>query len=444
MRGVITLTRPVVAIVGRPNVGKSMLFNRIVGERMAIVEDVPGVTRDRLYAKSEWSNREFNLIDTGGIEIEEDDRIINQIRLQAEIAIDQADVIIFVVDSSTGMTNADQDVMDILFRSQKPIVLAVNKVDNPDMMINTMEFYALGVGEPFGVSSIHGLGIGDLLDEVIAHFGPEVEEVEDDSTKVAVIGRPNVGKSSLVNAILGEDRVIVSDIAGTTRDSIDTKFMADGQEYTLIDTAGIRKRGKVYEKIEKYSVLRAMAAIEKADVCLIVLDASTGIAEQDKKIAGYAHEAGKASVFVYNKYDVIDKETDTINEITREIRNEFAFMDYAPIVFLSALTKKRIHTLLPVVDYVSEQHSQRIETHLINECIRDAIAINPPPTDKGRKLKIFYMTQVSVKPPSFVLFVNNQEIMHFSYERFLINKLRERFNFEGTPIRIMIREKDDY
>lgn len=444
MRGVITLARPVVAIVGRPNVGKSMLFNRIVGERMAIVEDVPGVTRDRLYAKSEWSNREFNLIDTGGIEIEEDDRIINQIRLQAEIAIDQADVIIFVVDSSTGMTNADQDVMDILFRSQKPIVLAVNKVDNPDMMINTMEFYALGVGEPFGVSSIHGLGIGDLLDEVIAHFGPEVEEVEDDSTKVAVIGRPNVGKSSLVNAILGEDRVIVSDIAGTTRDSIDTKFMADGQEYTLIDTAGIRKRGKVYEKIEKYSVLRAMAAIEKADVCLIVLDASTGIAEQDKKIAGYAHEAGKASVFVYNKYDVIDKETDTINEITREIRNEFAFMDYAPIVFLSALTKKRIHTLLPVVDYVSEQHSQRIETHLINECIRDAIAINPPPTDKGRKLKIFYMTQVSVKPPSFVLFVNNQEIMHFSYERFLINKLRERFNFEGTPIRIMIREKDDY
>lgn len=444
MRGVITLTRPVVAIVGRPNVGKSMLFNRIVGERMAIVEDVPGVTRDRLYAKSEWSNREFNLIDTGGIEIEEDDRIINQIRLQAEIAIDQADVIIFVVDSSTGMTNADQDVMDILFRSQKPIVLAVNKVDNPDMMINTMEFYVLGVGEPFGVSSIHGLGIGDLLDEVIAHFGPEVEEVEDDSTKVAVIGRPNVGKSSLVNAILGEDRVIVSDIAGTTRDSIDTKFMADGQEYTLIDTAGIRKRGKVYEKIEKYSVLRAMAAIEKADVCLIVLDASTGIAEQDKKIAGYAHEAGKASVFVYNKYDVIDKETDTINEITREIRNEFAFMDYAPIVFLSALTKKRIHTLLPVVDYVSEQHSQRIETHLINECIRDAIAINPPPTDKGRKLKIFYMTQVSVKPPSFVLFVNNQEIMHFSYERFLINKLRERFNFEGTPIRIMIREKDDY
>lgn len=444
MRGVITLARPVVAIVGRPNVGKSMLFNRIVGERMAIVEDVPGVTRDRLYAKSEWSNREFNLIDTGGIEIEEDDRIINQIRLQAEIAIDQADVIIFVVDSSTGMTNADQDVMDILFRSQKPIVLAVNKVDNPDMMINTMEFYVLGVGEPFGVSSIHGLGIGDLLDEVIAHFGPEVEEVEDDSTKVAVIGRPNVGKSSLVNAILGEDRVIVSDIAGTTRDSIDTKFMADGQEYTLIDTAGIRKRGKVYEKIEKYSVLRAMAAIEKADVCLIVLDASTGIAEQDKKIAGYAHEAGKASVFVYNKYDVIDKETDTINEITREIRNEFAFMDYAPIVFLSALTKKRIHTLLPVVDYVSEQHSQRIETHLINECIRDAIAINPPPTDKGRKLKIFYMTQVSVKPPSFVLFVNNQEIMHFSYERFLINKLRERFNFEGTPIRIMIREKDDY
>lgn len=444
MRGVITLARPVVAIVGRPNVGKSMLFNRIVGERMAIVEDVPGVTRDRLYAKSEWSNREFNLIDTGGIEIEEDDRIINQIRLQAEIAIDQADVIIFVVDSSTGMTNADQDVMDILFRSQKPIVLAVNKVDNPDMMINTMEFYALGVGEPFGVSSIHGLGIGDLLDEVIAHFGPEVEEVEDDSTKVAVIGRPNVGKSSLVNAILGEDRVIVSDIAGTTRDSIDTKFMADGQEYTLIDTAGIRKRGKVYEKIEKYSVLRAMAAIEKADVCLIVLDASTGIAEQDKKIAGYAHEAGKASVFVYNKYDVVEKETDTINEITREIRNEFAFMDYAPIVFLSALTKKRIHTLLPVVDYVSEQHSQRIETHLINECIRDAIAINPPPTDKGRKLKIFYMTQVSVKPPSFVLFVNNQEIMHFSYERFLINKLRERFNFEGTPIRIMIREKDDY
>ena len=436
------MRKHVVAIVGRPNVGKSMLFNRILGERLAIVEDEPGVTRDRLYAKAEWLDKEFNLIDTGGIEIEEDDRIINQIRMQAEIAIDEADVIIFAVDGTVGITNSDQEVAKILYRSKKPIVLAVNKIDNPDMNQNTIEFYSLGLGEPYGVSSVHGLGIGDLLDAVVSHFkDDENEQIDDDVVKVAVIGRPNVGKSSLVNAILGEDRVIVSDIAGTTRDAIDMPFEADGQKYSLVDTAGIRKRGKVYEKIEKYSVLRAMSAIEKADVCLIVIDGSQGIIEQDKKIAGYAHEAGKACIIVYNKWDVVEKDDKTFDKLTKQVREEFIFMDYAPVLFLSALTKKRLHTLFPMIKYASEQHSLRIETHLLNECLRDAMAINPPPTAKGRRLKIFYMTQVSVKPPTFVIFVNDQELLHFSYERFLVNKLRERFNFEATPIRFIIRQK---
>jgi GTP-binding protein len=443
MKRVIILRKHIVAIVGRPNVGKSMLFNRIIGERLAIVEDEPGVTRDRLYASSEWLNREFNLIDTGGIEIEDDDRIINQIRMQAEIAIDQADVIIFVVDGSIGISNSDQEVAKILYKSNKPIVLAVNKIDNPEMLYNTVEFYSLGLGEPFGISCTHGLGVGDLLDEVISHFEDNDSDIsEDDVINVSVIGRPNVGKSSLVNAILGEERVIVSDIAGTTRDAIDTPFVADGQKYSLVDTAGIRKRGKVYEKIEKYSVLRAMTAIEKADVCLIVIDGSKGIIEQDKKIAGYAHEAGKASIIVYNKYDLVEKNDKIIDQLTKEIREQFIFMDYAPIIFLSALTKKRLHNLLPMINYASEQHALRIETHLLNECLRDALAINPPPTDKGRRLKIFYMTQVSVKPPTFVIFVNDQELLHFSYERFLINKLRERFNFEATPIRFIIRQKN--
>ncbi|OEF96023.1 ribosome biogenesis GTPase Der [Desulfuribacillus alkaliarsenatis] len=437
------MRKPVVAIVGRPNVGKSMLFNRIVGERVAIVENEPGVTRDRLYASAEWVGREFNLIDTGGIEIDDDDKIINQIRVQAEIAIDEADVIVFAVDGTTGITNSDQEVAKILYKSNKPIVLAVNKVDNPELIHNTIEFYALGLGEPHGVSSIHGLGIGDLLDSVIGHFKDEdTSGVDDDIIRVAIIGRPNVGKSSLVNAILGEDRVIVSDIAGTTRDAIDTKFKADGQEYILIDTAGIRKRGKVYEKVEKYSVLRAMSAIESADVCLIVIDGSKGIIEQDKKIAGYAHEAGRACIFVVNKWDIVEKDDKTYDQFAKKIRDNFLFMDYAPIVFLSALTKKRLHTLIPMIKFASEQHSLRVETHLLNECLRDALAINPPPTDKGRRLKILYMTQVSVKPPTFVIFVNDQELLHFSYERFLINKIRERFNFEATPIRFIIREKN--
>lgn len=442
MKGVIFLRKHVVAIVGRPNVGKSMLFNRIIGERLAIVEDEPGVTRDRLYSKAEWVGSEFYLIDTGGIEIEEDDRIVNQIRMQAEIAIDEADVIIFAVDSTVGITNSDQEVAQILYRSKKPIVLAVNKVDNPEMQNSVIEFYSLGLGEPHGVSSVHGLGIGDLLDTVVSHFNDiEIEPVDSDVVRVAIIGRPNVGKSSLVNAILGEDRVIVSDIAGTTRDAIDTPFEADGQKYIFVDTAGIRKRGKVYEKVEKYSVLRAMAAIENADVCLIVLDGETGIIEQDKKIAGYAHEAGRACIIVFNKWDVVEKDDKTYDQMTKTIRDEFQFMDYAPIVFLSALTKKRLHTLVPMIKYASEQHALRIETHLLNDCLRDAMAINPPPTDKGRRLKIFYMTQVSVKPPTFVIFVNDQELLHFSYERFIVNKLRERFNFEATPIRFVIREK---
>ncbi len=437
------MRKHVVAIVGRPNVGKSMLFNRIIGERLAIVEDEPGVTRDRLYMSTEWLDKEFYLIDTGGIEVDEDDRIVNQIRVQAEIAIDEADVIIFVVDGTMGITSSDQEVAKILYKSKKPIVLAVNKIDNPEMSHNTIEFYGLGLGEPFGVSCTHGIGIGDLLDEVTAHFvDDQMEQVDDDAIRVAIIGRPNVGKSSLLNALVGEDRVIVSDIAGTTRDAVDTPLEVDGQKYVLVDTAGIRKRGKVYEKIEKYSVLRAMAAIERADVCLIVLDGSTGIIEQDKKIAGYAHEAGKACIFVYNKWDLVEKDDKTYDRLTKHVHEQFIFMDYAPVVFLSAATKKRLHTLLPIVQFASEQHSMRIETHLLNECLRDAMAINPPPTDKGKRLKIFYMTQVSVKPPTFVLFVNDQELLHFSYERFINNKLRERFNFETTPIRFIVREKN--
>ncbi|OEH84781.1 ribosome biogenesis GTPase Der [Desulfuribacillus stibiiarsenatis] len=436
------MRKHVVAIVGRPNVGKSMLFNRIIGERLSIVEDEPGVTRDRIYAKTDWLDHQFNIIDTGGIEIVDDDKIINQIRMQAQIAIDEADVIVFVVDGTMGITSSDQEVAKLLYRSNKPIVLAVNKIDNPEMLNNTIEFYSLGFGDPVGVSSVHGIGIGDLLDAVTDHFSNiELNSYDEDVIRVAVIGRPNVGKSSLINSILGEDRVIVSDIAGTTRDAIDTPFEADDQRYVLIDTAGIRKRGKVYEKIEKYSVLRAMSAIENADVCLIVIDGAQGIIEQDKKIAGYAHEAGRACIFIVNKWDLVEKDDKTYDRMTKEIHEQFIFMDYAPVVFLSALTKKRLHTLLPMVKFAAEQHNLRIETHLLNECLRDAMAIFPPPTDKGRRLKIYYMTQVSVKPPSFVIFVNDQELLHFSYERFIINKLRERFNFEATPIKFFVRQK---
>ncbi|MGU3470323.1 ribosome biogenesis GTPase Der [Paenibacillus sp. D51F] len=438
------MARPVIAIVGRPNVGKSTIFNRVIGDRLAIVEDKPGVTRDRIYGTGEWNGRSFSIVDTGGIEIDGEDEIMKSVRMQAELAVEEADVIIFMVDAKTGLTLADEEVAQMLFRSRKPVVVAVNKVDNQGRMEDIYEFFGLGFGSPIAISGSHGTGIGDLLDEAVSKL-PELEEdhYDEDVIKVALIGRPNVGKSSLVNALLGEERVIVSEVAGTTRDAIDTPFEKDGQRYVLIDTAGMRKRGKVYETTEKYSVMRSLKAIERADVVLILINAEEGIIEQDKHIAGYAHEAGRASIFVVNKWDVIDKDEKSMQNFTQNIRDHFLFMSYAPIVFLSALTKSRLHKLLPVINHASEQHSLRIQTHLLNDVISDAVAINPPPTDKGRRLRINYVTQVAVRPPTIVIFVNAPEIMHFSYERYLENKIRAAFNFEGTPIRLFTRKKSD-
>ncbi|MEC1771728.1 ribosome biogenesis GTPase Der [Schinkia azotoformans] len=436
------MVKPVVAIVGRPNVGKSTIFNRIVGERISIVEDVPGVTRDRIYSSGEWLNVTFNIIDTGGIEVG-DEPLLVQMRQQAEIAIEEADVIVFMVNGREGITAADEEVAKLLFRSQKPIVLAVNKIDNHEMKDQIYEFYSLGFGEPFPISGSHGLGLGDLLDEVVKHFPKSCDEEYDDSViQFCLIGRPNVGKSSLVNAILGEDRVIVSDIEGTTRDAIDTKLTREGQEYVIIDTAGMRKRGKVYENLEKYSVLRALKAIERSDVVLVVIDGEKGIIEQDKKIAGYAHEAGRAVVIVVNKWDAVEKDEKTMKEFEQNIRDHFLFLDYAPIVFLSAKTKKRIHTLLPMINLASDSHNMRVQTNILNDVIMDAVAMNPTPTDRGTRLKIYYATQVAVKPPTFVIFVNDPELLHFSYARFLENRIREAFEFTGTPIKIIARARN--
>ncbi len=435
------MPKPTVAIVGRPNVGKSTIFNRIVGERISIVEDVPGVTRDRIYSSGEWLNQYFNVIDTGGIEIS-DAPFMTQIREQAEIAIDEADVIIFMTNGREGLTTADEEVAKILYRSKKPVVVAVNKVDNPDMRDTLYDFYALGFGEPIPISGSHGLGLGDLLDFVIDNFPKNQEEdYDDDIIKFSLIGRPNVGKSSLVNALLGEDRVIVSDIAGTTRDAIDTPYTYDGKDYVIIDTAGMRKKGKVYETTEKYSVLRALRAIERSDVALIVIDGEEGIIEQDKKIAGYAHEAGRAIVIVVNKWDAVEKDEKTMKEFEQKIRDHFLFLDYAPIVFLSAKTKKRIHTLIPKIEMASENHSMRVVTTVLNDVIMDAVAMNPTPTDKGQRLKIYYATQVAIKPPTFVIFVNDPELLHFSYKRFLENRIRDAFGFEGTPIKLIARPR---
>ncbi len=438
------MARPVIAIVGRPNVGKSTIFNRIIGDRLAIVEDKPGVTRDRIYGTGEWNGKPFSIIDTGGIEIDGEDEIMKSVRMQAELAVEEADVIIFMVDAKNGLTHSDEEVGQMLFRSRKPVVVAVNKVDNESRRDEIYEFYGLGFGEPVPISGSHGIGIGDLLDAA-TNLLPELEDdgYEEDVIRVALIGRPNVGKSSLVNALLGEDRVIVSNVAGTTRDAIDTPFQHDGQKYVLIDTAGMRKRGKVYETTEKYSVMRAMKAIERADVVLVLINGEEGIIEQDKHIAGYAHEAGKASVFVVNKWDAVEKDEKTMANFTQKIRDHFLFMTYAPVVFLSALTKQRLHKLLPVVNHVSEQHALRIQTHLLNDVVSDAVAINPPPTDKGKRLRINYVTQVSTKPPTIVCFVNDPDLMHFSYERYLENKIRAAFNFEGTPVRIFTRRKSD-
>ncbi|MDF2813993.1 MAG: ribosome-associated GTPase EngA [Paenibacillus sp.] len=438
------MARPIVAIVGRPNVGKSTIFNRIVGDRLAIVEDKPGITRDRLYGIGEWMGTSFSIIDTGGIEIDGEDEILKSVRMQAELAIEEADAIIFMVDAKDGVTAADDEVAKMLYRAKKPIVLAVNKVDNLKRQEDIYEFYSLGFGDPISISGSHGIGIGDLLELVVSKLpDKQEEEYGEDTIKVALIGRPNVGKSSLVNAILGEERVIVSEIAGTTRDAIDTPFVVDDQKFVLIDTAGMRKRGKVYETTEKYSVMRAMKAIERADVVLVVINGEEGIIEQDKHIAGYAHEAGKAAVFVVNKWDVVEKNDKTMQQFTQKIRDHFLFMSYAPIIFVSAKTKQRLQRLLPQVVEVGEAHAMRVQTHLLNDVIADAIAINPPPTDKGRRLRLNYVTQVSVKPPTIVFFVNDPELMHFSYERYLENKIRAAFGFAGTPLRLFTRRKSD-
>lgn len=439
-----TVPKPVLAIVGRPNVGKSTIFNRIVGERIAIVEDKPGVTRDRIYSSGEWLEHEFFVIDTGGIEIS-DEPLLGQMRAQAELAIQEADVICFVVNGREGLTAADEEVSQILQRSKKPVVIGVNKMDDHSMHEKIYEFYSLGIGEPLPISGSHGLGIGDLLDHLATHFPKDIEDKYDESTiRMSLIGRPNVGKSSLVNAILGEERVIVSDIPGTTRDAIDTPFTKDDQEYVVIDTAGMRKRGKVYESTEKYSVLRALKAIERSNVVLCVINAEEGIIEQDKKIAGYAHEAGRAVVIVVNKWDAVEKDDKTMREFEQKIRDHFLYLSYAPILFLSAKTKRRVQHLLPVVNEVMESHNLRVQTHVLNDVVVDAVTMNPTPTDHGgRRLRIKYTTQVSVAPPTFILFVNDPELLHFSYRRYLENKIREAFGFIGTPIHIMARKKND-
>lgn len=436
------MARPVIAIVGRANVGKSTIFNRIIGDNLAIVEDKPGITRDRLYGRSEWNGIPFNIIDTGGIQVFESDELLKSVRVQAELAIEEADVIIFITDAKVGVTSDDDEVAKLLYRSKKPIILAVNKVDNIQMHNEIYDFYQLGFGEPIAISGAHGTGVGDLLDAAVLKF-PESSDDEygEDVIKVALIGRPNVGKSSLVNSLLGEERVIVSNVAGTTRDAIDTPFEWEGQKYVLIDTAGMRKRGKVYENTEKYSVMRALKAIERADVVLVVINGEEGIIEQDKHIAGYSHEAGKAAIFVVNKWDVVEKDEKTLQKFTQTVRDHFLFMTYAPLVFVSALTKQRVHKILPTVNQVSEQHNMRIATHILNDVLMDAVAINPPPTDKGKRMKLNYGTQVAVKPPTFVLFVNDPELMHFSYERYLENKIRAAFTFEGTPVRFVVRKK---
>lgn len=435
------MTKANVAIVGRPNVGKSTIFNRLVGERISIVEDTPGVTRDRIYAEAEWLTTTFNVIDTGGIELS-DEPLMTKVRHQTEIAIDEADVIIFVVNGREGITPADEEVAKLLYRSEKPVVLAVNKIDHPDRQDLIYEFYALGFGTPFPVSGTHGIGLGDLLDEVIQHFPkPETEEKDDETIYFSVIGRPNVGKSSLVNAILNEERVIVSDREGTTRDAIDTYIHKDDQDFVIIDTAGIRKRGRVYETTEKYSVLRALKAIDRSDVALVVLDAETGIREQDKTIAGYANDAGRGIVIVVNKWDTVERDEKAMDRFEAEIRQHFQFLHFAPIVFLSAKTKRRLQRLIPVIKLVSENHTKRIATNVLNDVIMDALAVNPLPSIKGKKLKVYYITQVSVQPPTFVVFVNDPDLFHFTFKRFIENQIRDAFGFTGTPIKIFARRR---
>lgn len=436
--------KPIVAVVGRPNVGKSTFFNRIAGARISIVEDTPGVTRDRIYAECEWLTHRFVMIDTGGIEPSSTDVILSQMRDQAQIAIDTADVIVFVCDGKHSYTSADEEIAQMLRISKKPVVLVLNKIDQYKKPDHYYDYYNLGLGEPQMISSVNAMGLGDLLDEIVKLFPPnDALEEEDDTIKICFIGKPNVGKSSMVNKIIGEKRVIVSDIAGTTRDAIDTPFTYDGQKYVLIDTAGIRRKSKVNESIEKYSILRTLTAIERSDVCFIMIDAAEGITDQDKKVAGYAHEAGKASVFVVNKWDLLEKDNHTFNEFKRRIREEFAYMAYAPVMFVSAVTGQRVMQLLEQAKYVSNNHALRISTGVLNDIINEAIALNQVPSDKGKRLKIYYATQTSVKPPTFVLFVNVAELAHFSYVRYLENQIRKNFNYEGTPIVFKIKARGE-
>ncbi|WP_130837930.1 ribosome biogenesis GTPase Der [Lachnoclostridium sp. Marseille-P6806] len=438
-------SRPIVAVVGRPNVGKSTLFNALAGENIAIVKDTPGVTRDRIYADCAWLNHEFTLIDTGGIEPDSKDVILSQMREQAQLAIDMADVILFMTDVKTGMMDADGKVADMLRRAHKPVILVVNKVDRFDVMTpDVYEFYNLGIGDPFPVSSANRLGIGDLLDEVVKHF-PEPKETEEEDTRVriAIVGKPNVGKSSIINRLIGENRVIVSDIAGTTRDAIDTAVMHGGQEYIFIDTAGLRRKNKIREELERYMIVRTVGAVERADITVLVIDAKEGVSEQDAKIAGIAHDRGKAVIIAVNKWDLIEKDNHTVGEFTEKIRRTLSFLSYAEILFISAETGQRLGRLYDLIDTVSANQNLRIQTGVLNEIITEAVVMQQPPSDKGRMLKIYYATQVGVKPPTFVMFCNDKELFHFSYQRYLENQLRATFGFKGTPLKIIVRERGE-
>ncbi len=438
------MARPVVTIVGRPNVGKSTLFNRIAGKRISITEDTPGVTRDRIYAECEWLDNHFTLIDTGGIELNTTDTIFSQMRVQAEIAIDMADVILFMVDGKEGVTAADMEVAQMLRKSKKEIILVVNKMDKFINDNNIFEFYNLGIGEPIAVSSSEALGIGDLLDEIISKFDESMDlDSDDDSIKIAVIGKPNAGKSSIINRIIGENRVIVSDIPGTTRDAIDTKFEKNGQKYTLIDTAGIRKKSKISETVEKYSVLRAFTAVERADICILVIDADKGVTDQDIRIAGYSHDNNKGMIIVINKWDLVEKDNNTFKQFQEDVRNSLAYATYAPILTVSALTGQRVNKILDEVDEVYNFRNLRVSTGVLNDIITEAVLMNQPRTVRGKRLKIYYGTQVAVNPPKFLIFVNDSSIVHFSYERYLENKIRESFDYKGTPIVIEFRSKQE-
>ena len=438
------MSKPTVAIVGRPNVGKSTFFNYIVGKRISIVQDEPGVTRDRVYADATWKGKTFTLIDTGGIEPESEDIIVSQMRDQANIAIDIADVIIFLTDIKQGVTAADKEISLMLKKSKKPVVLVCNKADNYGKTSDDIyEFYNLGLGDPYPVSSVNAIGIGDVLDAIYEEF-PETEKEDDEETiKVAIIGKPNVGKSSLVNKILGENRVIVSDIAGTTRDAIDSNFENEFGKYVFIDTAGIRRKSKVDEQIEKYSVMRSLLAVERADVCLLMIDANEGITEQDRKIAGEAHEAGKATIIVINKWDTYEKDEHTIEQYKKQVYNDLAYLSYAPIIFISAKTGQRVNKLFEMINMVANQNAMRVSTAVLNQVLNEAIAIVQPPTDKGKRLRIYYMTQASTKPPTFIVFVNDKKLFHFSYERYLVNQIRKEFTLTGTPVRMIVRERKD-